>query len=327
MNSMNTPGTSHATALTSQRDALNGYGQTVPATRSSTAHTMNLPPRLGGSMDQTLPRFSNASTTSLPSMTSTSSSIPSANSYTHAHSNRQNLHNLRIATDSKVAPASGRPSPASARFNISAGPSSSLSLPGDHMWPSSLPLLPSFLQEVISASDVESQSQSFSSLRGSHSSQYKGDEYSPPNSVSSSQHSSPALEAVSLPTVPLSERHQAILDSVRPPTIFDMGIVTAESNTPVAPTARRPSNLFAVAGPPYLCDSCGKNFAIMHDLKRHQTTHIAGVKTTHLCPYCGKSFSRRDAVQRHVIAKKCTVAANNTHLGWPPPADHLPPAQ
>lgn len=184
MNSMNTPGTSHATALTSQRDALNGYGQTVPATRSSTAHTMNLPPRLGGSMDQTLPRFSNASTTSLPSMTSlvsTSSFVPNGNTQTRAQSNGHNSQNLRVATDFEVAPGSGRPSPPSARSSISAGSSASLSLPDDHATPSPLPLLPSFLQEVVGASDAESQSQSSSSLRGSP---------SPPSSTSASVSSS-----------------------------------------------------------------------------------------------------------------------------------------
>lgn len=60
------------------------------------------------------------------------------------------------------------------------------------------------------------------------------------------------------------------------------------------------------------------------DLKRHQTTHIAGVKKTHPCPYCGKNLSRRDAIKRHVVSKQCPVATEKGY-GWPPPEGHVPP--
>jgi len=60
------------------------------------------------------------------------------------------------------------------------------------------------------------------------------------------------------------------------------------------------------------------------DLKRHQTTHVPGVKKTHPCPYCGKNLSRRDAIKRHVVSKQCPVA-NDKGYGWPPPEGHVPP--
>lgn len=64
--------------------------------------------------------------------------------------------------------------------------------------------------------------------------------------------------------------------------------------------------------------------AACSDLKRHQTTHIAGVKKTHPCPYCGKNLSRRDAIKRHVVSKQCPVATEKGY-GWPPPEGHVPP--
>lgn len=96
----------------------------------------------------------------------------------------------------------------------------------------------------------------------------------------------------------------------------------------VTAAAHQQPNPFAgpgFAARPFLCDDCGMNFARTHDLKRHQTTHIAGVKKTHPCPYCGKNLSRRDAIKRHVVSKQCPVAADKPHLTWPPPADHVPP--
>ncbi|KAG8831572.1 hypothetical protein FRC17_002925 [Serendipita sp. 399] len=78
------------------------------------------------------------------------------------------------------------------------------------------------------------------------------------------------------------------------------------------------------AARPFLCDDCGMNFARTHDLKRHQTTHVAGVKKTHPCPYCGKNLSRRDAIKRHVVSKQCPVATEKGY-GWPPPEGHVPP--
>ena len=170
----------HHAAFTSQRDTFGGYnGHAATPAMRSTPHTMNLPPRLVGSMDPLMPRFSNASTSSLPSMSSSLTPAPSYVTDAHAQSNAQNLQHphLRLRTEFEVAPGSGRPSPPSTRSSISAGSSSSLSLAGgDHTTPSPLPLLPSFLHEVVgAASDAESQSQSSSSLRGSP---------SPPSSAS-----------------------------------------------------------------------------------------------------------------------------------------------
>ncbi|PVF96016.1 hypothetical protein CPB86DRAFT_775988 [Serendipita vermifera] len=93
-------------------------------------------------------------------------------------------------------------------------------------------------------------------------------------------------------------------------------------STPNGPTGPYVGSGFPAR--PFLCEDCGMNFARTHDLKRHQTTHVPGVKKTHPCPYCGKNLSRRDAIKRHVVSKQCPVATEKGY-GWPPPEGHVPP--
>ena len=119
---------------------------------------------------------------------------------------------------------------------------------------------------------------------------------------------------------------------------------------PSAPTSNPQPAVGPLAGPgfaswPFLCKDCGMNFAwtggksclsemaglrlkcrlsLSIDLKRHQNTHVPGVKKTHPCPYCAKNLSWHDAVKCHVVSKQCPITNDNGY-GWPPPEGHVPP--
>lgn len=95
------------------------------------------------------------------------------------------------------------------------------------------------------------------------------DDFSPPNSVGSSQHSTPALGAIPLPTAPLSDKHQAILSSFKSPT-------TDIPNTTVPPRSENER---------YHCTECSKTLLGFDAETRHKAWH-------HL-------QERRRRIQRH----------------------------
>ncbi|KAI9005195.1 hypothetical protein BC832DRAFT_556547 [Gaertneriomyces semiglobifer] len=55
---------------------------------------------------------------------------------------------------------------------------------------------------------------------------------------------------------------------------------------------------------PFQCSYCPKRFSRKQDLKRHETTHLPGVKPFR-CFNCGTGFTRSDALHRHLKAKRC----------------------
>ncbi|CAG7851124.1 SubName: Full=Uncharacterized protein {ECO:0000313/EMBL:CCA74319.1} [Serendipita indica DSM 11827] len=95
------------------------------------------------------------------------------------------------------------------------------------------------------------------------------DDFSPPNSVGSSQHSTPALGAIPLPTAPLSDKHQAILSSFKSPN-------TDIPNTTVPPRSENER---------YHCTECSKTLLGFDAETRHKAWH-------HL-------QERRRRIQRH----------------------------
>ena len=49
----------------------------------------------------------------------------------------------------------------------------------------------------------------------------------------------------------------------------------------------------------FICDTCGKAFAVDDSLKRHILQVHEGIKN-HKCEFCGKSFVQSGTLNRHI---------------------------